>query len=462
MTQATSKNVKVDSIYLLNFESNFVDITSLGVEFSIYENLFDHCITGYLILSDNNGFLEKFPIIGEELITIAFSTPGEKRLKYNFSVYKVDTVRDVSNNSQPNLIYTLHLVAPQKIISNISSVDNSFNGIKCSEIINSVHENYIKKSTKRYTQEEKIYLDPVSLDVEETENTISIVSPMWKPFDLIQYCVKHSKSDKYSESDFVYYQDHDGFHFRSISSLLEKDSVEKYYVAEASNSSKFGDNVVIKDYQIVSSVERKLNFDVLKREYEGMYDNTLYTIDPILKKFQETVFNYNDPKVSFTSPLNLDKLSTQYSIHSKANGSCHTRYIVSNISQKEYKDESYLKDRVFVDDKVKDNQAMYPSLRYRFLNKRVSKMSQLKQGLKIHIQVPGNTNLLVGDNINFYMPQTSSSYDDKENNILFGRDETSKFIITSLNHFFKVTDNMYYTNLEIVKNGFGSKIKNRS
>jgi hypothetical protein len=60
------------------------------------------------------------------------------------------------------------------------------------------------------------------------------------------------------------------------------------------------------------------------------------------------------------------------------------------------------------------------------------------------------------------MPQTSSSYDDKENNILFGRDETSKFIITSLNHFFKVTDNMYYTNLEIVKNGFGSKIKNRS
>jgi hypothetical protein len=459
MTQSSAKNIDIDKITLKNFEGKSLEITNLVLEFSIYEDLFSQFLTAYLVMDDTNGILERLPIIGEELIEIIFRTPNEDKLKYNFATYKIENVNSTSDNAQPKSTFIINLVAPEVIVSNITSVDDSFIGYPCSYIIEKIHENYFLKSDKKYSSDNKVFLKETKLDIEDTDGNISIVSPLSSPFELIRYCVKHSRSLKYPESDFVYYQDADGFHLKTVSSLMEQKAVEDYYLGESSFSAGSG-KTEIKDYQLVSQTDRIKNFDILSRQYTGMYDNSVSVIDPLLKRYQEYSTNYLNKDASFTGPNIVSKLNTADSIYAKGTGSSHSRYLTGSISTERYSEVSYLKDKIFSGDSVKDTISAYPSNRYKFLNSRISKMSQLSEGLKLNLSLPGNSNLRVGQNINFHFPQTSSDNKDQEN-ILFGKGENSKFTITSLNHFFNILDNAYHTNVEIVKNGFGSKIERR-
>ena len=462
MTQAVSKSIKLDYIRMVNFEGNVTDIRNLVSEFSIYENLFSNYLTGYLVMLDNIGFLERFPIIGEEFVELSFRTPEQKKLTYTFAVYKVENVQNASNNTTPSSLFTINLVSPHLIVSNTTTVEDSYIGLNCSTIIQSIHDTYFNRSDKKYSSIKNPYLLSTPIELEETDGLVSIVSPLSTPFELIQHCVKHSRSIKYPESDFVYYQDVNGFHLKTLSSLMEQDSVEDYYVAEASNSSKLITNQVkIKDYQIVASFERVLNFDVLNRQRQGMYDNTVISIDPLLKRYSETNINYLDPNVNFVTTNTRDKLSTENSIHASSPGNSHSRYLISNISSGDYKQQSYLNNKIINGSEIKDNDIAYPSQRHKYLPFRISKISQLIQGLRLNLSLPGNSELKVGQNINFHFPQTSGASDETEENFLFGKENKSKFIITALNHFYNVTENDYFTNIEIAKNGFGSKIKNR-
>ena len=460
MSQAISKTIDIDQIVMTNFESKSLDVTNLILEFSIFENLFSHYLSGYLVMDDTNGILERLPIIGEEFISISFKSSGQKKkLKYKFATYKIEDVKSNTFNSQPKSMFIINLISPEAIINNISSVDKSYVGLPASHIVQAIHDEYFLKSDKTYSTENKLFLDQSSLEVEETDGKITIVSPFSTPFDLIQYCVKHSRSLKYPESDFIYYQDVNGFHLKTISSLMEEESVEDYYLGEATQSARFGE-VEVKDYQFVSQVNRVKNFDVLRRQYDGMYDNTVSVIDPLLKRYQDLSINYLSDNVNFTGPNIKSKLNTPDSIHSKSEGSSHSRYMAASISSKTYSDVSYLKDKIFYGQNVKDTVSAYPSSRYKYLNSRISKMSQLQEGLKLHLALPGNSDLKVGDNINFHFPQNSSDNEDRDN-ILFGNDNNAKFIITSLNHVFNVGNASYYTNVEIIKNGFGSSIERR-
>ena len=62
MSQAISKTIDIDQIVMTNFESKSLDVTNLILEFSIFENLFSHYLSGYLVMDDTNGILERLPI----------------------------------------------------------------------------------------------------------------------------------------------------------------------------------------------------------------------------------------------------------------------------------------------------------------------------------------------------------------------------------------------------------------
>ena len=67
MVEAVSKSVRLDYIRMVNFEGNVTDVSNLISEFSVYESLFSNYVTGYMVMLDNIGFLERFPIIGERV-----------------------------------------------------------------------------------------------------------------------------------------------------------------------------------------------------------------------------------------------------------------------------------------------------------------------------------------------------------------------------------------------------------
>ena len=56
---------------------NFLDLTtSVWHELNFYEDIYSAVVSGDIILTDTVGLIESFPIIGEEILEVSFSTAG--------------------------------------------------------------------------------------------------------------------------------------------------------------------------------------------------------------------------------------------------------------------------------------------------------------------------------------------------------------------------------------------------
>ena len=76
----------------------------------------------------------------------------------------------------------------------------------------------------------------------------------------------------------------------------------------------------------------------------------------------------------------------------------------------------------------------------------------------VDILVPGNSDIKVGDTINFYLPQTSADIDDKLYNMFFGQKDP-KFLVVKLNQKFINEVSSYHTLMTIVKDSFKDEVE---
>ena len=57
--------------------ANFLDLTtSIWHELNFYEDIYSPIVSGDITLTDTVGLIESFPIIGEEILDVSFSTAG--------------------------------------------------------------------------------------------------------------------------------------------------------------------------------------------------------------------------------------------------------------------------------------------------------------------------------------------------------------------------------------------------
>lgn len=453
----TLNGIDVKEISIFNFTAeSAVDLRNITVEFSVYEDLFSNFMTAEITIQDTSSMIETLPIVGEEFVKITFSTPTfDSKVSKVFYVYKIEQKKSMNERTD---IYTIGMVSVESIISLSSSVDKSYTGYPISYIVETVFNEYILKSNKKFGQSEEYLfnLSKKGILIEDTFDSHSFVGSGQSPFEFLNYLATESRTLKYKESDFIFYEDKDSFNFRTISNLMEQEPVESFYSADPAKDDR---NTEVKKYQIIQNIEWLDQFDVIERHASGMYDNTVAVIDPILKRYQESYFNYND---GFKELVHLgpSPVSTGYSHFSKLkSGDTHTRYLVGNISSDDYSQTSYLKDRVEKDPFVK-----HPFAKHKVLNHRVSKMSQLINSIRCNISVPGNTEVKVGDVINLYVPsnRTTKESEDKYNYFFGGSKNDPKFLVTAITHRYSYNEDTYYTIMEVVKDSFAGKIRDNS
>ena len=75
----------------------------------------------------------------------------------------------------------------------------------------------------------------------------------------------------------------------------------------------------------------------------------------------------------------------------------------------------------------------------------------------IDIQIPGNSDIKVGDTINFYVPQTSASLSSSQYNLFFGQADP-KFLVVKCRQAYVNEVSSYQTNLTIVKDSFKDEV----
>lgn len=451
----TLNSIDVKEIIIYNYTSQSVmDLRNVVVEFSVYEDLFSNFMTAEITVQDSSSLIETLPIVGEEFVKITFNTPTfDTEVSKIFYVYKIEEKKSMNERTD---IYTIGMVSVESIISLSTSVNKSYTGYPISYIAETIFNEYILNSKKKFGESEEysFNLSKKGILIEESFDSHSFVGHGQTPFEFLNYLATESRTLKYKESDFIFYEDKDSFNFRTISNLMEQEPVESFYLADPARDDR---ETEIKKYQIIQNIEWVDQFDVIERHASGMYDNTVAVIDPILKRYQESYFNYADG-FKETKHLGKHPVTTGYSHFSKLkSGDTHTRYLVGNISSDDYSQTSYLKDRTDDDPFIK-----YPFAKHKVLNHRVSKISQLINSIRCNISIPGNTDIKVGDVINVFIPSNRSSEESKAKyNYFFGEVEP-KFLITAVTHRYSYNEDTYYTIVEVVKDSYAQRIKDNS
>lgn len=248
-----------------------IDITPIFLEMHIYEDLYKPFVTGTILVTDTQGVIPKTPITGEEYLEIEIDTPGaDDPYEKKFAIYRVDgrTSSPTGNTMQQ---YVLHFCSLEAQKNAKTTVSMGFAGKLLSDMVTTVYDQYLKVED--------------DLDVEPTLLPQQIVIPNWKPARFMMYCAARAQSAKYpTGADYAFWQDRDGFHFRSLQSLIDeiepkKDSEQREMIRwKPANTSDNDPGLAMhamEEFRFPEAV------DSLARMMDGTLASRIISFDPI-------------------------------------------------------------------------------------------------------------------------------------------------------------------------------------
>ncbi len=435
----------------------------------------------------------------------------------SFQIYKLSKKEEAQERQHT---YILHGVDDHQILNECIDLNQSYVGQNCTTAISKIFESSFIKTNEEFRPFDKVkkLYGLNQDDVIECNNSSFYIAPGVTPFESIMYLkeeAEHREStfSKYNtigrslgitgnNNDYIFYQDYQGFHLTTITELKNEKPKFNFTVkdmaAELDNKksaipeddNQYNDD---EEYTTVIAFKIKKTMDTIQHLSLGTYGNRIAAIDILTKRFDEKFFNYSEEYKKLNT-LDVGRLHTKNSIY-KFSGSTHTRFIptellsssiptgvptgfnneISNYSQtpyfypidKENPDET--KDKVVgtISNKAanerlqkliqNDGKIANPRRKHYSLNKKISGKGILDT-IIIDIIIPGNSDVKIGDIINFYIPQTSSGLDDGLYNMFFGQGDP-KFLVVNCAQSFNNTSSGYRTTLTIVKDSYKDELE---
>jgi len=231
--------------------ANFLDLTtSVWHELNFYEDIYSPIVSGDITLTDTVGLIESFPIIGEEILDVSFSTAGAslpptagpgttstppaseapKQVINRFRVYKVDPPVQVTDNSRTiklyfvtdnqftNLLSKVRKIYPTKQNIPNTRTSDEVRPYTLADMARDIFYDFFigKKKPLKQPATRKPFL------VEPTRYKSEIVIPNWNPFKAISFLASKAVSvnPDTKGANFVFYQTLQGFRFVSIETLM--------------------------------------------------------------------------------------------------------------------------------------------------------------------------------------------------------------------------------------------------
>ena len=498
------------TINIVNFNrKSVVNISNITGTWSIYESIFNNHCTCDLILTDAIHLLSRLPIVGEEYVVFQYKTAGVKgdgetftlRTR-SFRIYKISE-RTESTEGQQN--YKLHGIDDHYFINEGHDINASFVGQNCIKACKDIFKTYFidPEEFRPFDIQTGALFGYNKEFCRNSENTSSYISPGNTPIEVINYLKDEAvHTDTNNTSNYLFFQNIDGYHLVTLSELKGKDRSFAYFVKDGAVKSissieeKRSDSTTTSLRNSVLDYQFKKSFDTLKNIDSGMYGNRVVAIDLLTKKFDERIFNYNTewPRLSpIESGLEAAKLSSEDSLH-KQIGSTQTRFIATelltssiptgnptNFSLSEhpsYKQTPYfypidksdpdeMKDKLTgtiknedADKRVEslvsnDSRIANPRNKHLKLNREVGSLASL-DNIILDVVLPGNSDLTAGQIIEVYIPD-SNNKDSKYVN--FFNQESPRFLVTDVRHTYLRGQTSFITTATIVKDSYGISIE---
>lgn len=215
-----------------NKDGKFADITQkegLFVNLHYYESILENQVkataiiadTGYSIEGDGKyvGLIEGLDLSGGEKVELHIEDGYDNQLRFsNEGIFRIGRIRNKMEHTQ-NMVFVIDLVTDEFFKNELveTRVDGYFEG-RINFSVRSILENYLKT--------------PKNLDIEETENSYSfnghIEKPLYKCVTLARRSVPVGGTK--NSAGFFFFENYDGFKFKSIEKLLDKEKPYKKYI----------------------------------------------------------------------------------------------------------------------------------------------------------------------------------------------------------------------------------------
>jgi hypothetical protein len=223
-------------------------------------------------------------------------------------------------------------------------------------------------------------------------------------------------------ADMLFYENYEGFHFRSLGKLYEQTPYKTYKYQQKNVGSIEQGVVSVLDYQFVK------NFDVLNEVSSGTFANRLISIDPITRGVKVTDFDYLKYE---GSTLNRNKPESPVPVVSPKSV---IKFSVSNSEQarKPYIPTGSVGPDIYAETTIPNRTAQIALANFTVLK----------------IRIPGDPNISVGKVINFNMLKTTRETSTTASNL--DNFYSGKYIVTAVRHIIQ-SQGVFQTVLEISK-----------
>ena len=450
-----------------------MSLRGLFTNITVTEDLFSNVTKISVTLVDAEGYIESFPVVGDEVIEITFSNPHttgseEAVNRQRFRVYDLQVK---PSGGQKFAEYTLYGVSEEYIKSMQKRVCRRYRGL---------NSDSVKDIVRKYLGYGK------DLFIEETKTTNSVMIPNWTPFEAINFLASRSMSAAVDEietdapeqyqnpsgSFYVFYERiNEGWRFESIESLITKQRDNDkivYFSAPRAVSGMMHDNVAgmhgVESFQVINT------FDTMRNMGRGMYASRLIAYDPIRMKYDIVKYDYfkdasadkTDANRRFHNFVTMDKKANKehklVGVHSDMLGE-HTAMTKLATTTKDH-------DTLFVppvgavlnpternstaigvsESTFRDREAKSNNVENWLLQRNAQE--QEFDNIRIKMTVAGNASRHVGDLIFFDFPTYLPTDDDipTYRHQLYG----GYYMVRKIDH--TITQTRYTMDMEIIKN----------
>ena len=417
-------------------------------ELNIFENMFRSAVTGSILITDTREVITKFPFMGQEILTLKVVTPSPL-LKSNkldvfdftetrFVINKVAVRTQIGSGAQ---LYDLSFVSEHAVINNRKRLSRSF--VKSKSNIGEMVKELLQSELG--IPEDKTF-------VEDTLGSRSLIVPNLNPHTFINLVGQEAISKKSGSPHYVFFENKNGVHFRSIQDLYEQDLRGLFQAGDKGTDEEyFGGDVdsgkIVQSYRRILQYSLNTRNDLMLNSQSGMIGGKVIEHNLYRKRLDTKTFNY----------FNDDDYYKFFRIEGGASERGYTDIF------DDAPDDELENTRVSVIpiSKNKSEHDMYfelqktPNKKIETINERQSRFTELSNGISLKLTVHGYTGLAVGDMIRVFLPTIGGDDNDGIFNELFSGD----YLISTLRHTFALPIGTHAITMDVVKDGLKNTVQ---
>ena len=269
-----------------------VDVSGGLVDFRYYENVLSNVVTATAVIVDTGytsdgqkakgakGILDDLPIRGGERFDIDFLDSGNPQHSLQLTFYVNRVLAADPGTVKEN--FALHLTSLAYIGNELTRVVKRYQG-KISDNVKSILSDVLQS-------DEEVIVDDTAIDYNFFGNDR-------KPFYVCTWLASKSTSQSAGtdgsgsvggSAGYLFYQNQNGFNFRSLDKLLEQTPEKKYIFTNTTTISKERES---EGYKSILSVNIDRNVDLQSNLALGVYNNRTVFYDPV--SFNYVVINFD-------------------------------------------------------------------------------------------------------------------------------------------------------------------------